>query len=244
MSSESSREPLDEDAPTWLLTFDGWTIDQPSEAWWLPFVGFAMLLAGVHLVNLLSAAHAWWARLMLGSRAPHIIPGASLDDLLPPIEGGPLGPGPNDPQGPDGPKRPDGGPHAPSDLPASPAFSTLPVAPVASEPPSGMPNPSSARLDETGARALASLTPREMEVLRLMARGYSNAEIAEAFVVSEGTVKTHVKRVLAKLEVRDRTQAAVWAFDRGVVLPTHQRDARVVSEPPSAREPVRLRVPR
>ncbi len=64
-----------------------------------------------------------------------------------------------------------------------------------------------------------ALTPREREVLLLIARGYSNAEIAEAFVVSEGTVKTHVKRILAKLDVRDRTQAAVFAFDSGFVTP-------------------------
>lgn len=66
---------------------------------------------------------------------------------------------------------------------------------------------------------IATLTSRERDVLLLMARGYSNAEIAEAFVVSEGTVKTHVKRILAKLEVRDRTQAAVFAFDSGFVTP-------------------------
>lgn len=67
--------------------------------------------------------------------------------------------------------------------------------------------------------SIASLTPREREVLLLIARGYSNAEIAEASVVSEGTVKTHVKRILAKLEARDRTQAAVFAFDCGFVTP-------------------------
>ena len=66
---------------------------------------------------------------------------------------------------------------------------------------------------------IATLTPREREVLLLIARGYSNAEIAESFVVSEGTVKTHVKRILSKLEVRDRTQAAVFAFDSGFVTP-------------------------
>ncbi len=66
---------------------------------------------------------------------------------------------------------------------------------------------------------IATLTSRERDVLLLMARGYSNAEIAEAFVVSEGTVKTHVKRILAKLDVRDRTQAAVFAFDSGFVTP-------------------------
>jgi DNA-binding NarL/FixJ family response regulator len=70
---------------------------------------------------------------------------------------------------------------------------------------------------------LAGLTAREREVLQLIARGYSNAEIAEAFVLSEGTVKTHVKRILAKLELRDRTQATVWAFDHGIVRPAAVR---------------------
>lgn len=67
--------------------------------------------------------------------------------------------------------------------------------------------------------AIESLTTREKEVLALIARGYSNAEIAEAFVVSEGTVKTHVKSVLAKLDLRDRTQASSFAYETGFVRP-------------------------
>ena len=64
--------------------------------------------------------------------------------------------------------------------------------------------------------ALAELTPREREVLVQMALGASNTEIAQTFVVSEATVKTHVGRVLTKLELRDRTQAALWVQSHGL----------------------------
>jgi DNA-binding NarL/FixJ family response regulator len=73
------------------------------------------------------------------------------------------------------------------------------------------PGPSAARLE--------ALTPRELEVLVLIARGLSNREIADELVLSEATVKTHVKRVLSKLDVRDRVHAVVFAYESALMTP-------------------------
>jgi DNA-binding NarL/FixJ family response regulator len=64
---------------------------------------------------------------------------------------------------------------------------------------------------------LASLTDREQQVLRMLAAGLTNAEIAEALVLSEATVKTHVSNVLGKLSLRDRVQAVIYAYETGFI---------------------------
>jgi DNA-binding NarL/FixJ family response regulator len=67
--------------------------------------------------------------------------------------------------------------------------------------------------------AVSELTPRELEVLRLIARGLSNADIAGELVVSDATVKTHVARIFSKLDLHDRAQAVVLAYESGLVQP-------------------------
>ena len=86
------------------------------------------------------------------------------------------------------------------------------------------------RTSPPATASLDQLSPREAEVFALLARGLTNHEIAELLVLGENTVKTHVARILTKLDLRDRVQAVVLAYETGIVTPAAtDRDSRPTS---------------
>jgi DNA-binding NarL/FixJ family response regulator len=94
----------------------------------------------------------------------------------------------------------------------SPSVTSRVVARMAAQPPP----------DSSAEERLGQLTPREREVLALVARGLANAEIAAELVIEESTVKTHVRRILLKLRLRDRVQAVIFAYESGLARPSSQ----------------------
>lgn len=208
------------------LDFSGWSlvVDRPVEAIWLIPLGLLALLLTVHIVTAFSVLHATWAKFMLGSRAKTV-----QNPMLPPGAPEPPTPGKSESA--------DRGGNSP--LPTAPAsvrpFRTPTTEGGAAR--SEIPSPSAG----TGAADIVApvipfredslpddLTQREREVLMLLARGLTNAEIAEECFISQGTVKTHVKRILAKLQLNDRTQVVVFAYETGLVTPDQARTSRSV----------------
>ncbi len=175
------------------------TVSTASEALWLVPIGLLASLVLVHFVLGASALHAAWARLMLGSRArPRPLTG---DD--------------RGPRGSDVSEPPQANP--PGTEQTTPQPASADVRPFLPGHPAQGPVTASESARREALARFGELTPRESEIVGLITRGFSNAEIAETCVISEGTVKTHVKRIFAKLGLHDRSQVVVFAYESGAI---------------------------
>ncbi|MCZ6539928.1 MAG: sensor domain-containing protein [Chloroflexi bacterium] len=218
------------DVPIHIIGDIGWsyTINSPLDGLLLTPIGVLGLVLASHMILAFSSIHGWWARLMLGSRSSRV----SSRPAPTPAGGDPPKPSTTaspevaatdpaaeisaDPEPETKTTTEPPSPAAPSRFnPVMPA--TASAAPATLTP---VPNPSEVRPEDApNTAAIRELTAREQEVFMLMAHGDTNADIAEELFISEGTVKTHVKRVLSKLYMRDRTQVVVFAYEQGLVIP-------------------------
>lgn len=180
------------------ITGPSFTVDTPLEALWFVPLGIVLFLITTHFVNGFSFLHSRWAKFVLGSRAK-ARPGTGT-----PVETTP--------------------PEEPSPTPATRQEPTIASGTKMGEirvfEPPGVQDDTSRTLPAVADPLINDLTQREREVLLVLARGMTNAEIAEEFFISQGTVKTHVKRIFSKLQLNDRAQAIVYAYETGLVTPT------------------------
>ena len=220
------------DNPIEIVSDAGWvvTFKTPISALALTPIGLLGFVLASHVVIAFSSLHGWWAKLMLGSRSTRVssrpAPEPAGDDptgisaspeLATDVVDSQAEPG-IDQNASDESQSEETTP--PGRLPPTP-FSPLPAihspGPAILTP---VPNPSEVEpAKQPNIAAIKDLTTREQEVFMLMAHGYTNADIAEELFISEGTVKTHVKRVLSKLYMRDRTQVVVFAYEHRLVTP-------------------------
>ena len=184
------------------------TFDTPVEALRLTPFGVLGFVFAAHLVILFSSIHGWWTKLMLGSRSERI------PCRLSPTLTGAGQPKPSTTSSPGvvisepGGERNRGAQAKLPDPDSSSAVLTL------------VPNQSEGEPEFAASLApIGDLTAREQEVFMLMARGDTNSDIAEELFISEGTVKTHAKRIFSKLDLRDRTQLVVFAYEHRLVTP-------------------------
>ena len=190
---------LDEPIELFSRGGSGLIFDTPLEALQLTPFGILGFFLAPHLILAFSSLHSWWARLMLGSRSTRTT--RRLSPTPDPDSG-------NKPEI----QSPEQAPPTPSSPPA--------IAPVPAPILTLLPNASELAPEfAPNTAAISELTPREQEVFILVAHGDTNADIAEELFISEGTVKTHVKRVFSKLEMRDRAHVVVFAYEHGLVVP-------------------------